>query len=171
VSGGPIVVHPGAAAGSRRWPAERWAAVAGDLAGEGRRVVLTGGPGEEATCQSVALADEAITDLGGQLELRELAWLIGRARLLLSGDTGVAHVATAHGTPSVVLFGPTSPGLWGPRIDEDLHRVLWRPRPDDPPGDPHARTTDVRLARIPVEAVLAEARIMLAGSADEALGR
>jgi ADP-heptose:LPS heptosyltransferase len=86
----------------------------------------------------------------------------------VSGDTGVAHVATAYGTPSVLLFGPTPPDHWGPRIDSHLHRVLHRPEPGDPPGDPHGHTTDIRLRRIAVEDVLAEARRL---SADEALRR
>lgn len=163
----PVVVHPGAAAGSRRWPADRWAAVASCLAEDGWPVVVTGGPVERDACRTVA-AHAAVTDLCGRLDLHELAALVGGARLVLSGDTGVAHLATAYGTPSVLLFGPTPPGQWGPRIDSQLHRVLWRPEPDDPPGDPHGDATDLRLGRIGVEDVLAEARSL---SADEALRR
>jgi ADP-heptose:LPS heptosyltransferase len=116
----------------------------------------------------VAGAHPEVTDLCGRLDLHDLAALIGGARLLLCGDTGVAHLATAYGTPSVLLFGPTPPSQWGPRIDSHLHRVLWRPAPNDPPGDPHGHTTDVRLGRIGIEDVLAEARTL---SADEALRR
>ncbi len=158
----PVVIHPGAAAGSRRWPADRWAAVATLLAADGEGVVVTGGTDERDLCQQVAAAHEAVTDLGGRLDLRDLAALVGRARLLLSGDTGVAHLATSYGTPSVLLFGPTPPDQWGPRIDPDLHDVIWRPHPDDPAGDPHGRATDVRLERIPVEAVVTRARAQLA---------
>ena len=164
----PVVVHPGAAAGSRRWPADRWAAVARSVAEEGRPVVVTGGPAELDACRTVAEAHPQVTDLCGRLDLHDLAVLIGGARLLLSGDTGVAHLATAYGTPSVLLFGPTPPSQWGPRIDSHLHRVLWRPAPNDPPGDPLGHTTDVRLGRIGIEDVLAEARTL---SADEALRR
>jgi ADP-heptose:LPS heptosyltransferase len=162
----PVVVHPGAAAGSRRWPADRWAAVARRLAEEGRAVVVTGAPAERDACRMVAGAHPEVTDLCGRLDLHDLAALIGSAGLLLSGDTGVAHLATAYGTASVLLFGPTPPSHWGPRIDSHLHRVLWRPGPQDPPGDPHGHATDVRLRRIGVEDVLAEARSL---SADEAL--
>ncbi|WP_353507511.1 glycosyltransferase family 9 protein [Intrasporangium sp.] len=163
----PVVIHPGAAAGSRRWPPDRWAAVATSLSEEGWPVVVTGGPGEQDACRRVA-AHPGVADLSGRLGLRDLAALIGAARLLVSGDTGVAHVATAYGTPSVLLFGPTPPDHWGPRIDSHLHRVLHRPEPGDPPGDPHGHTTDIRLRRIAVEDVLAEARRL---SADEALRR
>ncbi|HKX67394.1 MAG TPA: glycosyltransferase family 9 protein [Intrasporangium sp.] len=164
----PVVVHPGAAAGSRRWPAHRWAAVARNLAEDGRPVVVTGGPAERDACRTVAGAHPEVTDLCGRLDVHSLAALIGGAELLLSGDTGVAHLATAYRTPSVLLFGPTPPSQWGPRIDSHLHRVLWRPAPHDPPGDPHGNTTDVRLDRIGVGDVLAEARSV---SADEALRR
>ncbi|HEY9496181.1 MAG TPA: glycosyltransferase family 9 protein [Intrasporangium sp.] len=163
----PVVVHPGAAAGSRRWPAKRWAAVASSLAEDGWPVVVTGGPGEHDACRTVA-AHAGVTDLCGRLDLHELAVLVGGARLILSGDTGVAHLATAYGAPSVLLFGPTPPDQWGPRIDSHLHRVLWRPQPNDPQGDPHGAVMDLRLARIGVEDVLAEARSL---SADEALRR
>jgi ADP-heptose:LPS heptosyltransferase len=159
----PVVVHPGAASLSRRWPAERWAAVARALVSDGWPVVVTGGPAEQSLCQHVAAADDAIVDLGGRLDLGGLASIVARARLVLCGDTGVAHVATAYGTPSVLLFGPTPPDRWGPLIDRHLHRVLWRPLPGDPPGDPHGRTTDVRLDRIAVESVLGEAHALLAG--------
>jgi ADP-heptose:LPS heptosyltransferase len=181
----PIVVHPGAAAGSRRWPGHRWAAVAGELAADGWPVVVTGGPDERAICRAVASAHAAITDLSGTLDLRDLAALIGRAGLLLSGDTGVAHLATAYGTRSVLLFGPTPPHQWGPRSDPELHQVLWRPGADDPPGDPHGETTDVRLERITAYEVVTAARNLLEArqvlarprqnspqpSADQALGR
>ena len=70
-------------------------------------------------------------------DLTGLGRLVGTARLLLSGDTGVAHLATAFRTPSVTLFGPVSPALWGPRVDPALHRVLWRGGPTaDEPGAP-----------------------------------
>ena len=44
---------------------------------------------------------------------------------MVSGDTGIAHLATAYRTPSVLLFGPTPPAWWGPLVDLDRHRVLW----------------------------------------------
>ena len=49
----------------------------------------------------------------------------GDAAVVVSGDTGIAHLATGYGTPSVLLFGPTPPAWWGPLVDLDRHRVLW----------------------------------------------
>jgi len=160
-----VVLHPGAAAGSRRWPAERWAAVARALAADGHRVVVTGTAGERALIAAVASGAAGTEDACGRHDLSALAELVGTAALLLSGDTGVAHLATAFGTPSVTLFGPVSPGLWGPRIDGQLHRVLWHGDSGDlVPGDPHADTADPRLLRLEVPEVLAAARPLLEGA-------
>jgi len=132
-----VVIHPGASTGARRWPAERYAAVARALGD----VVVTAGPGE------LDLAREIAPDpWSGRLS--ELMDLVGTARLVICGDTGVAHVATAYGTPSVLLFGPVSPGLWGPR--RGPHRVLWHGRT----GDTFADEPDPGLLRITEDEVL-----------------
>jgi ADP-heptose:LPS heptosyltransferase len=132
---GATVVHPGASAPARRWPAERWAAVARAAP---RPVVITAGPGEEALAQEVARRGDATVFAGG---LRDLAGLVAGASRVLSADTGIAHLATALGTPSVVLFGPTSPARWGPPADRPQHRALWAGRH----GDPHGTTPDAGL--------------------------
>ncbi|WP_308166374.1 glycosyltransferase family 9 protein [Actinomadura sp. NEAU-AAG7] len=133
---GAVVVHPGAAFPARRWPAERFAAVAAALADGGARVVVTGGPDETSLARRVvrlAGLPEA-ADLSGRTPLPELAALVAGARLVVCGDTGVAHLATAHRTPSVLLFGPAPPSRWGPPPDRAEHRVLWAGRTGDPRG-------------------------------------
>lgn len=146
---GAVLVHCGAALPSRRWPVQRWAEVARSLPGP---VLLTGGPDERSRAERVArlagLPSEAV--VAGRTTLLELAALIAAARLLVSVDTGVAHLATAYGTPSVVLFGPTPPGLWGPPPDRPQHRVLWAGRLGDN-GAPHV---DPGLLRLTPEHVL-----------------
>ncbi|MFB0614616.1 glycosyltransferase family 9 protein [Streptomyces sp. AGS-58] len=143
---GAVVVHPGAASGSRRWPGERFAAVVRCLRAAGHHVVLTGGPGEDALVRSVAERSGRRTGdvLTGGLPFARLSALVAGASLVLSGDTGLAHLAVAHGTRSVTLYGPVSPRLWGPPPGPD-HVALWKP---GPPGDPHGRTPDARLLRI-----------------------
>ncbi|RLP93552.1 glycosyltransferase family 9 protein [Micromonospora sp. BL4] len=150
---GVSVVHPGAKASQRRWPPERFAAVARTLAGRGHRVVVTGNPGERGIAEEVArragLPDDAV--LAGQTGLGELATLVAHARLVLSGDTGIGHLATAYATPSVLLFGPVSPAHWGPPPGRPCHEALWvGPRPA---GDGTAVHT--ALAELDVPAVLA----------------
>ncbi|HWM05132.1 MAG TPA: glycosyltransferase family 9 protein, partial [Actinophytocola sp.] len=123
---GATVVHPGASMPTRRWPAQRFAEVARALAAAGHRVVVTGGVGERDLALRVAraarLADTAV--LAGRTGLAELAALVADATLVVSGDTGVGHLATAYGTPSVLLFGPTPPDRWGPPPDP-RHAILW----------------------------------------------
>jgi ADP-heptose:LPS heptosyltransferase len=149
---GATIVHPGAASAARRWPAERYAAVAASEASAGRRVVVTGSPPEEPLARGIAatagLGDEAV--LAGRTDLSGLASAVAGAGRVVCGDTGVAHLATAFGTPSVLLFGPTSPAEWGPPHDSGRHRVLWRGRA----GDPHAGRPSSGLLDIGVEEVL-----------------
>lgn len=164
---GPIVIHPGSASAARRWPAERFAAVAGALARHGNPVVVTGGSGEASMCRRLVsragLGPAA--DLSGRLTLPNLVALLRRSRLLISTDTGVAHLATAVRTPSVVLFGPTAPQLWGPLVDPHLHLVLWHGRPDEP-GDPHATVPDPSLLKITVRETVQAALRQLVRAGD-----
>jgi ADP-heptose:LPS heptosyltransferase len=134
---GATIVHPGAKSVSRRWPAERWAKVVSSELREGRRVLLTGNRRERALCLTIAeaagLPREQVR--AGSMTLLELASLVGSAGRVVCGDTGVAHLATALRTPSVVLFGPMSPGLWGPPPGRPEHQVIWKGLRGDPLGD------------------------------------
>lgn len=152
---GAVVLHPGAAAPARRWPLGRFAAVARTLARRGRHVVITGGPAEYhlATELAAAAGLPPAAVLAGRTDLGRLAAVVAGADLVVCGDTGVAHLATAYGTPSVLLFGPTSPAEWGPLGNLDRHAVLWTGLP----GDPHGDRPDAGLAQISVADVLAAA--------------
>jgi ADP-heptose:LPS heptosyltransferase len=83
--------------------------------------------------------------------------LVATARLVICGDTGVAHVATAYRTPSVLLFGPVSPHLWGPL--HGPHQVLWH----GGTGDTFAEEPDPGLLKITTEEVLDAAGGVLCG--------
>lgn len=156
---GAVVIHPGAAAASRRWPEDRFGQVARQLAAEGARVVLTGSGAEAATVERVRRAAGLPRNaVAGRTDLRELAALVAHARLVVCGDTGVAHLASAYATPSVVLFGPTPPHRWGPPVDGP-HQVVWH---GTGPGDPHGSRTDPALLRTTVDEVLDRVRISLA---------
>ena len=150
---GAVVLHPGAGSPARRWPVERYARVARALRAAGRRTVLTGGPGEDGlVARLAALADVPDRDVvAGGPPFAQLAALVAEAAAVVSGDTGIAHLAVAYGTPSVTLFGPVPPRLWGPP-PVPRHRALWHP---GPPGDPHGRRPDPLLLRITPEQVLA----------------
>jgi ADP-heptose:LPS heptosyltransferase len=150
---GATLLHPGASAPARQWPADRWAAVALAERANGHRVVVTGSPAERhlATRVADAAALPQHANLAGRTSLVQLTALVVAAGRVVCGDTGVAHIATALGTPSVVLFGPVPPSAWGPprRV---RHRVLWT----GSVGDPHARRPDPGLLAIGVDDVLAE---------------
>jgi ADP-heptose:LPS heptosyltransferase len=162
---GATVLHPGAAAGSRRWPVERWAAVARALAANGHRLVVTGTPGEQAIVDAVAHPVGART--ATRLDVEELLGLVAAASLVVSGDTGVAHAASAFGTPSVVLFGPVSPARWGPP-DRPRHQALWPASDPGYRGDPHGGDSDPVLLRITVADVLAAVPRALRGAPAQA---
>ncbi|WP_175409231.1 glycosyltransferase family 9 protein [Streptomyces sp. TRM64462] len=153
---GAVVVHPGADSGARRWPPERYAAVVRELRRRGRRVVVTGGPGEDLIVDRVAgpAGLDGADVLRGGLPYERLAALCAGAAAVVSGDTGIAHLAVAYGAPTVTLFGPVPPRLWGPPAGT-RHVALWHPPPGGgPPGDPHGRAPDPALLRIRPEEVL-----------------
>ncbi len=105
-----IVVHPGASAPSRRYPAEGFAVVARRLAKANWQVIFTGLPAERELIESIqemmAAPSQAFI---GNLDLGELAALIAAAPLLLANNTGPAHIAAAVGTPVVDLYALTNP--------------------------------------------------------------
>jgi ADP-heptose:LPS heptosyltransferase len=156
---GAVIIHPGAAASARRWPAGRWAEVARALGCHGHRVVLSGTLREWPLARYVAARAELPGDavLAGRTGLETLAALIARAALVLSGDTGVAHLAAAFARPAVTLAGPVPPRLWGPPA-RPWHRVLWAGLE----GDPHAAEPDPGLLALQVDDVVAAARQALA---------
>ncbi|HEY8340750.1 MAG TPA: glycosyltransferase family 9 protein, partial [Egibacteraceae bacterium] len=147
------LLHPGATSPARRWPVERWAAVARREAAAGRRVVVTAGPGEHALATMVTAAAGLPPDtVRRPPDVVALAGLVAAVGRVVCGDTGVAHLATAVGTRSVVLFGPASPRRWGPPPGRPRHRALWR---GDGAGGPHADGDDDALLRIGVDDVVA----------------
>lgn len=105
LTGRPLaVLAPGAAHLTKRWPLERWRAVAALLAARGLSLVTVGGTDDRPLGD--ALSGLAV-NAAGVASLQETGALLARARLVISGDTGVMHMATGVGTPVVALFGPT----------------------------------------------------------------
>jgi heptosyltransferase-2 len=97
-------VAPGAAHATKRWPVAHWTALAERLGAAGLRPIVIGGPADRGVAQQ--LAPDAAS-AAGEFSLQETGALLARARVLVSGDTGVMHMATGVGTPVVALFGPT----------------------------------------------------------------
>ncbi|MFJ6153560.1 HAD-IIIA family hydrolase [Micromonospora profundi] len=135
---GYVVLHPGSAASSRACPTELATRIAGALTAAGHRVLVTGGPDEQAVTARVAATGGI--DLGGRTDLAGLAAIVADAGAVVVGNTGPAHLAAAAGVPVVSLFAPTVPfGQWGP------YRV-----PTVRLGDAGAPCRDTRAATCPV---------------------
>ena len=124
IAGTPYaVLHPGGRSGAR-WPAERFARVATALVDRGLSVVVTGSSAETPLGRIVARhAHRSIVDLTSRTGLGALGALLAGAKLLVSNDTGVAHLAAALRVPSVVLFTSGQLDRWAP-LDRARHRVL-----------------------------------------------
>ena len=113
-----IVFHPGSARPEKFWEAERWAEVIDHAADkQDLDLVVTGGasPLEQAHIRDIKSKVQAqVLDLSGKTDLLTLGALIAKARLLVTVDSAPMHLASATGTPQVVLFGPTNPFHWRP---------------------------------------------------------
>lgn len=123
-----VCVHAGAQLASRQWMPEAFAQVSDQLALMGFTVVLTGVPHEQALGLRLQSAmRQPSVNLVGRTSLWSLGALIERARLLVCNDTGVSHLASALGTPSVVVSCGGDAARWAP-VDPQRHQMLWVPR-------------------------------------------
>jgi len=116
-----LVLAPGSNWGPKRWPADRFGALAMRLTQAGAalaqaRIIVLGGPGEEEMTRSVAgeLPDRDVINLGGTLPLLEAAALFERSQLFVGNDSGLMHLAAAAGAPTLGLFGPTDERRYAP---------------------------------------------------------
>ena len=108
----PVVgIVPGAEWATKRWGEERYAELAGRLAGAGATILLLGGPcraGDGPRHRRAGAGSRCIDTTGNSIA--EALALLARCDLVVGGDTGLVHCARALGRPTVLLFGPTDPG-------------------------------------------------------------
>ena len=107
------ILHVGASTPLKHWAPDRWRAIAGRLAARGLEPVWSAGRGEDALVRACDPAAER-RSYAGELDLPQMRALLDRAALLVSPDTGIAHLARVAGTPSVTLYGPGSATITGP---------------------------------------------------------
>jgi heptosyltransferase-2 len=107
-----VALAPGAVGPAKRWPKEYYAELVRKLLAEGFAIWILGGPGEKALAADIAGGTQA-RDLTGN-DLREAILALACATAAVSNDSGLLHVAAALGTPSIGIFGPTSPWHWAP---------------------------------------------------------
>lgn len=114
-SGGPSVAFaPGAVGPGKAWPPEHYGELAKRLTARGISVWVLGGPLEKALASAIRQAGgERVHDLTGN-DLRNAILALKAADAAITNDSGLMHIAAAIGTPTVAIFGPTSPRLWAP---------------------------------------------------------
>ena len=109
------VIHAAPMFRYKQWTAQGWRDVAAVLASRGLTVVATGGPSpEERSYLDAVWSGAAVTRLDGRLDWAQLSGLLAKAKVFVGPDTSVTHLAAASGAPTVALYGPTDPRLWGP---------------------------------------------------------
>lgn len=162
--GRPVVtLSPGAVGEGKAWPPGHYAALARALAADGASVWVLGGPNETPLAKQIADAGGAkARDLTGN-DLRDAILAMATADAAVTNDSGLMHVSAAIGTPTVAIFGPTSPWHWKPL--NPIAAIL------EPPGDEAARerargegndaVAHRRTADVAVETVLAAVRGVL----------
>jgi heptosyltransferase I len=113
-----VAVLPGARWATKRWPRERFAALADCLLQNHHTVVLLGSLDEKPLCgelqSRIKNQESRIHNLAGQSPIPVLVALLARARLVIANDSGPLHIAAALGRPVIGLYGPTSPVFVGP---------------------------------------------------------
>lgn len=107
------LLNPGAGWGAKRWPVDRYAAVAAELARRGLRVLVNAGPGEKELAEEIRIQSGGVAGPVA-CSLPELIALTRIAALVVGGDTGPLHLACALGRPVVGIYGPTDPARNGP---------------------------------------------------------
>jgi ADP-heptose:LPS heptosyltransferase len=115
--GNYVLIHPGASRADKQWNPDKWRALIARYLGSGEEVVITGSGKQDSRLTSDILAGlgvhSSLTNLVNRTNCADLTAIVERARLVISPDTGVAHIAFAYNVPSVTLFGSDSEVLWG----------------------------------------------------------
>jgi len=124
-----VVIHPGSGAAVKLWRTEGWSTCADMLTksltiSTPVRIMLTGSKNERSMLEEIAQGMKSLPVLVTDATIGQLAALVAKAQLVLSVDSGPLHLAVAQGTPTVQLFGPTDPRIFGPWGRRERHIVL-----------------------------------------------
>ena len=120
----------------KMWPIESYIDLGKKIlnSADNAQIILTGASAERDLCQSVfkGIADRRVINSAGEISLNLLPALIEKFALMITPDTGPFHIAVAAGTPTISLFSPTAPEIWGPFHDKDIHNVVYKKMPCNP---------------------------------------
>jgi ADP-heptose:LPS heptosyltransferase len=117
------VIHPAAAFATKQWAPEKFAQVVAELADHNLGVVVVTTPNEKLLAEEIASSTAARFEAFTDLSLPEITALLARARLFVGNDSGIAHIAAAVETPSVVIFGSSNTAHWRPWARETAEVV------------------------------------------------
>ncbi len=157
------LLHPGTARPEKYWVADRWSAVAAHLRDVHKLApVFTCGPDAYERAHVAA----ATAKFQSPRDLMELATLVAGARIVVSCDTAVVHLASAFRVPQLALFGPTNPYHWRPMHDRAA--VISAAKPDAPLTEFHPRMKGAPMERISVEVVIQAIDALLTKTVNDA---
>jgi heptosyltransferase-2 len=150
-----ITLSPGAVGAGKAWPVAHYAELARALVADGASIWILGGPGEKSAATQIAqAAGNRVRDLTGN-DLRNAIIALAAADVSVTNDSGLMHISAAIGTPTVAIFGPTSPWHWKPLNlvaailepeGDEASRLRARTEGNDAVA--HHRTDDVAVARV-----------------------
>lgn len=129
-----VAFHPGAGSPLKHWPERHWIDLGWTMAAKGMQIVVTGSQAESVMARRIAAAVPGGRVLAGRTPLGTLAAVLRRCDLVVGVDSGPLHLAVAVGTPTVHLFGPSDPAVFGPWGDPAIHRVVASEWPGAPCG-------------------------------------
>ena len=119
--GAYALINPGAAWPNKRWPPERFGALAAAIhERRGLKSLVLWGPGEESAAAAVVAASRGAAETAPPTRITDIFAMAKSASVMISGDTGPVHIAGAVGTPIVALFGPTRAERNGPWSPDDI---------------------------------------------------
>jgi heptosyltransferase-2 len=152
-SGRPIVaLAPGAVGRGKAWSPQNYAALAKTIAEQGADIWVLGGPAEQSIAAEIAAAGgTSVSNLTGN-DLRNAILALAAADLAVTNDSGLMHISAALSTPTIAIFGPTSPRLWAPL--NPLSAII------EPPGS-YRNITDRSTSGVSVERVIEAVRTNL----------
>ena len=125
-----VGIFPGASIVERRWPKERFRAIAKWLSKKNIKIAIIGGEQEEYIADYICRDISNCLNYCAKLTLLETASLISQLKLLLTGDSGIMHLSISVGTPVVALFGPGIQEKWAPR--DGISKIINKHLPCSP---------------------------------------
>ncbi len=157
-----IAIHPGSGSRQKCWPVERFAALMSRLSRDvDAQFLVTSGPADDKILEELRKKTGNSFITANQLPLPHLAAIIAKCRLFIGNDSGITHLAAAVRTPTIALFGPTDPQIWGTRGEKVT--ILYKKLPCSPcPLDIRKNCLSLScLDRIGIESVVKEVCNML----------